>query len=96
MRPITTGWDEDRVKVVATRGGNPSAWVVLLDIELIEKIKGETIKQLYLRYPLRVALYDIDRKSNPWMLALDGYQEEPTKISKELDNKESKNKDAIL
>ena len=96
MRPIATGWDEDRVKVVATREGKPSAWVVLLDIELIEKIKGETIKQLYLRYPLRVALYDIDRKSNPWMLALDGYQEEPSKISKELDNKESKNKDAIL
>lgn len=87
IRPITSGWDEDRVKVVATRNGKPSAWVVLLDVELIEKIKGETIKHLYLRYPLRVALYDIDRDSNPWLLALDGYQEEPSKISKELDEK---------
>jgi len=87
IRPITSGWDEDRVKVVATRDGKPSAWVVLLDVELIEKIKGETIKHLYLRYPLRVALYDIDRDSNPWLLALDGYQEEPSKITKELDAK---------
>ena len=73
---------------MSTKDGKPSAWVVLLDVELVEKIKGETIKHLYLRYPLRVALYDIDRDRNPWMLALDGYQEEPTKISKELDKKE--------
>ena len=88
MRPIASGWDEDRVKVVATSNGKPSAWVVLLDVELIEKIKGETIKHLYLRYPLRVTLSDIDRVKNPWLLALDGYEAEPSKISKELDKKD--------
>ena len=97
IRPIASGWDEDRVKVVSTRDGKPSAWVVLLDVELTEMIKGETIKHLYLRYPLRVALYDIDRDRNPWLLALDGYQDEPTKISKELDKKEIvKTEDSLL
>lgn len=87
MIPIATGWDEDRVKVVSTKDGKPSAWVVFLDVELIEKIKGETIKQLYLRYPLRVALYETNRDENPWLLALDGYQSEPERLSKDMETK---------
>jgi len=81
MLPLLTGWDEDRVKVVATHDGKPSAWVVLLDMELIEKLKGQDVKHLYLRYPIRVALLNADRIGNPWFLALDGYQDEPQKLS---------------
>ena len=88
LLPLLTGWDESRVKVVATKNGKPSAWVVLLDMELIEKYKGETIKHLYLRYPIRVVLFDADRNRNPWRLALDGYQGEPKKLSLALEKKE--------
>ena len=89
LLPLLTGWDENRVKEVATKNGKPSAWVVLLDMELIEKYKGETIKHLYLRYPIRVVLFDSDRNRNPWMSALDGYQQKPEKLSLELEKEKS-------
>jgi len=85
MLPLLTGWDEDRVKVVATRNGKPSSWIVLLDMELIEHHKGQEFKHLYIRYPIRVVLTQADRAGNPWFLALDGYAEEPKKISLELE-----------
>ncbi len=81
--PLISGWDEDRVKVVSTKDGKPNAWVVLLDMELIEKYKGQDFKRKYLRYPMRVTLFDADRKGNPWMLALDGYQDEPKELTLE-------------
>ncbi len=88
MLPLLTGWDEDRVKVLATKNGKPSAWVVLLDMELIEKLKGQDVKHLFIRYPIRVALDTSNPVDNPWFLALDGYQDNPKRLSKELDDGE--------
>jgi integrating conjugative element protein (TIGR03746 family) len=79
--PLISGWDDDRVKVVATKNGRPSAWVVLLDMELVEKYKGQDFKRKYLRYPIRVVLFDTDRNDNPWMLAMDGYEDEPKELT---------------
>jgi len=63
------GYAERRVDVLAT-----DVWVVWLDLDLLESVKGMTVKQTTIRYPLRVVRHTIDPESNPWGLALDGYE----------------------
>lgn len=62
------GYEERRVDVLSS-----DAWVVWLDLDLLESVKGMTVKQISIRYPLRVVRQAIDPETNPWGLALDGY-----------------------
>ena len=62
------GFEERRVDVLSR-----DVWVVWLDLELNESVKGMTIKHTVIRYPLRVVRYPIDAEANPWGLALDGF-----------------------
>ena len=62
------GYAERRVDVLA-----PGVWVVWLDIDLFESVKGMTVKKTTIRYPLRVVRFSIDPESNPWGLALDDF-----------------------
>ena len=59
---------EDRVEVLGA-----GAWVVWLDLELKESVRGMTIKKTAIRYPLRVVRLAVDPETNPWGLALDGF-----------------------
>lgn len=63
------GFTEERVHVL-----QDGIWLVLLDMELLESVKGMDVKHKRIRYPLRVVRYDIDRETNPWGLALDGFE----------------------
>lgn len=56
-------------RVIPEGGGN--SWTVLLDMQLIEEFRGHSLKDVFIRYPLRVVRYDVDRERNPWALALD-------------------------
>jgi len=51
----------------------PGVWVVWLDLNLVESVKGMTVKQTAIRYPLRVVSLAVDPEENPWGLALDGF-----------------------
>lgn len=62
------GYAADRVEVLT-----PDQWVIWLDLELVEHLKGMTVKRTQIRYPLRVIRYPVDAEANPWGLALDGY-----------------------
>ena len=81
------GYAERRVDVLA-----PGVWVVWLDIELFESVKGMTVKKTSIRYPLRVVRLSIDPESNPWGLALDGFAASgPRRLSEsELSDKTGK------
>ena len=81
------GYAERRVDVLA-----PGVWVVWLDIDLFESVKGMTVKKTTIRYPLRVVRFSIDPESNPWGLALDGFSASgPRRLSKsEFDDKTGK------
>lgn len=48
-----------------------SAWTVLLDMQVLETQRGVPVKDTYVRYPVRVVHYDVDRERNPFQLALD-------------------------
>ncbi len=62
------GYEERRVDVL-----NADAWIVWLDLDLMESVKGMTVKRTAIRYPLRVVRYAVDLEANPWGLALDGF-----------------------
>ena len=62
------GYAEHKVHVLGA-----GTWLTYIDMELTESVKGVTVKQKRLRYPIRVIRYDVDREANPWGLALDGY-----------------------
>ena len=71
------GYEERRVDVLA-----PGVWVVWLDLNLVESVKGMTVKKTAIRYPLRVVSLAVDPEANPWGLALDGYAKEgPRRLS---------------
>ncbi len=64
-------YEERRVDVLSKE-----SWVVWLDLELRESVKGLTVKKTTIRYPLRVLRYAVDAEANPWGLALDGFAAE--------------------
>jgi integrating conjugative element protein (TIGR03746 family) len=52
-------------------GEGPSAWTVLLDMQVTETFRGQAVKDTFVRYPVRVVRYDVDRERNPFRLAVD-------------------------
>jgi integrating conjugative element protein (TIGR03746 family) len=52
-------------------GEGPSAWTVLLDMQVTETFRGQAVKDAFIRYPVRVVRYDVDRERNPFRLAVD-------------------------
>ncbi|TVP85721.1 MAG: TIGR03746 family integrating conjugative element protein [Thioalkalivibrio sp.] len=73
---VGAGFEPRRVEVV--RDGD--AWVVWLDLEITESVRGMNVKHTQVRYPLRVVRYDVDREKNPWGLALAGFASAPARI----------------
>lgn len=47
------------------------SWRTWLDVSVVESINGHPVKDVLLRYPLRVVRFDVDKEVNPWGLALD-------------------------
>lgn len=69
IQPLTgQGYEERRVAVLSN-----DAWLVWLDYNIREYVKSVEVKNVLVRYPIRVVRYDIDMDANPWGLALDGY-----------------------
>ncbi|GKS87587.1 TIGR03746 family integrating conjugative element protein [Acidovorax sp. SUPP1855] len=64
------GFGYSSARVVAD---GPDAWTVLLDMQLMESFRGQSVKDAFIRYPLRIVRYDVDREKNPWRMAIDCY-----------------------
>ncbi len=47
-----------------------NSWKVWLDVNVDESINGFPVKNVPLRYSLRVVRFDVDKEVNPWGLAL--------------------------
>jgi len=77
------GYEERRVDVMGQ-----GTWVVWLDLDLFESVKGMTVKKTAIRYPLRVVLHAVDPETNPWGLALDGYGADGPRRLKESERAE--------
>lgn len=76
---LLASYDEDHVDITSD-----NSWVVWLDYEVIEHMKGLEIKRVSVRYPIKVISTD-PTDGNPWGLLLDGYSKAPFDL-KELSN----------
>jgi integrating conjugative element protein (TIGR03746 family) len=79
------GYEDRRVDIL-----NESTWRVWLDFHIQEYVRGMEVKNIKIRYPLRVVRFNVDPETNPWGLALDGFgQGGPTRLTEEdLTNKD--------
>lgn len=70
------GYRPDRVQVLG-----PSSWQVLLDTQLRETQSGVDVKDTFIRYPIKVVRFDVNREQNPWQLAIDCFgNERPARL----------------
>jgi len=63
-----TAYEDWRVQVLSD-----GSWVVLLDLEIEETVRGVTVKNPVLRYPLKVFRARADPERNPYGLVLAGF-----------------------
>jgi integrating conjugative element protein (TIGR03746 family) len=67
FKPVAgDAYDEQDVELLG------DSWLVWLDVQISETVLGQPVKDVKLRYPIRVVRYDTNRELNPWQLALDG------------------------
>lgn len=69
------GYLDERVVSLAD-----GSWSVTMDTQLQETSRGVPVKDAYIRYPLHVVRFDVDRERNPWQLALDCYVGRPERL----------------
>ncbi len=70
IQPIPgQGFEERRVDIL-----DANTWVVWLDFHIQEFVRGMEVKNIKIRYPIRVVRFNVDPEKNPWGLALDGFQ----------------------
>jgi len=68
---LLASYDEDHADILSE-----DSWVIWLDYEVTEHMKGLQIKQVSVRYPIKVMSTD-STDENPWGLLLDGYSKAP-------------------
>ncbi|MDX1654085.1 MAG: TIGR03746 family integrating conjugative element protein [Candidatus Competibacteraceae bacterium] len=77
--PPGAGYEERRVDVL-----DADSWVVWVDLEIRETVRGMDVKETTVRYPVRVVRFEVDPEANPWGLALDGWADPgPERLSDE-------------
>lgn len=58
------------------------SWVAYLDVSINETFRAESVKDIFVRYPIRVVRWDADPECNLWGLALDGFYKKPKRLEK--------------
>lgn len=56
------------------------SWVSFYDVNVKETFRGEVIKDIFIRYPIRIVRWDVDPECNLWGLALDGFYKNPKRL----------------
>ena len=56
------------------------SWVAFFDINVKEYLKGSPVKNVFIRFPLRIVTWDVDPECNLWGLALDGFYSPPARL----------------
>lgn len=77
--PPSWVYNDDLVKVVSG-----SEWILTLDMKILEYQGSTVVKDILVRYPLRVVAWDVDPQTNPWGLALDCFETNPQRLSAEM------------
>ena len=57
-----------------------NSWEVDVDVELVERADNMIVKDVTIRYPLRVVRRDVSRAANPYGLVVDGFVKVPKRV----------------
>ena len=57
------------------------SWVAYYDVNIKETFRSESVKDIFVRYPLRIVRWDTDPECNLWGLALDGFYQAPKRLA---------------
>lgn len=68
-------YSQDKVEIK-----NGSTWIVHREYRIQEHLNNTTIKDVALRFKIRVVVYAVPHSVNPWQLAIDGFEEDPERI----------------
>lgn len=69
------GYSDKRVYIETSE-----AWVAYFDVNIKETFREETVKDIFVRYPVRIVRWDVDPECNLWGLALDGFYDKPGRL----------------
>lgn len=58
----------------------PASWIAYYDMNVREDLKGAVVKDVFIRFPIRVVQWDVNPECNQWGLALDGFYGQPTRL----------------
>lgn len=56
------------------------SWVAFYDVNIQETFRSEIVKDIFVRYPVRIVRWDVDPECNLWGLALDGFYKNPKRL----------------
>lgn len=59
---------------------NGSTWVVRREYRIKEHLNGTLMKDVAMKFAIRVVVHPVPHEANPWQIAIDGFEEEPTRI----------------
>jgi integrating conjugative element protein (TIGR03746 family) len=59
---------------------SPDRWVTFFDTNIKETFHSETVKDIFVRFPVRVVRWDVNPECNMWGLALDGFYGNPRRL----------------
>lgn len=68
-------YDSSDVQVISA-----GVWQVKLNVEIVETVDNQVVKDVVMQYPLVVKRADLPITSNPWGLVLSGFAAQPTRI----------------
>jgi integrating conjugative element protein (TIGR03746 family) len=81
-------------KRVYTESGD--SWVAYYDVNIKETFRSEIVKDIFVRYPIRIVRWDVDPECNLWGLALDGFYKKPKRLEgTQQDNLASKSSEEV-
>lgn len=70
------GYHPDAVEILSR-----DVWTVTLDMAIDEQYAGTPVRDLFIRYPLRVVRADLDPQRNPWGLQVDCFDGIPQRLA---------------
>lgn len=72
-------YDEKRVYTESA-----DSWVSFYDVNIKESFRSEIVKDIFVRYPVRIVRWDVDPECNLWGLAIDGFYRPPKRLEGKL------------
>ena len=68
-------WSDDRVFQLT-----PDKWVVYIDADITERLKGQLVRNVKVRYPLIIERADFNPTTNPTGMKIVGYYTNPSRL----------------